>query len=187
MRRIAPLPGGLSARLRSGCAVQTLAQVVEELVANSLDAGAASVVVELTVGAGQLAASVHDDGAGIAGADFARLAERSCTSKLRSAAELDAGVASLGFRGEALASIADCSVLEVTSKAARAFETHAKLLRGGDVLKQGLALQQRERQGTSVVVRDFLFNRPINRRALLEAGCGPADWRSHCSPDKGLL
>ncbi len=105
--------------------------------------------------------------------------ERSCTSKLRSAAELDAGVASLGFRGEALASIADCSLLEVTSKAARAFETHAKLLRGGAVLRQGLALQQRERQGTSVAVRDFLFNRPINRRALLEAGCGPADWRSH--------
>jgi len=179
MRRIAPLPGGLAARLRSGCAVQTLAQVVEELVANSLDAGASSVMVELTIGAGQLAASVHDDGAGIPGADFARLAERCCTSKLRSAAELDAGVASLGFRGEALASIADCSLLEVTSKAARAFETHAKLLRGGAVLRQGLALQQRERQGTSVAVRDFLFNRPINRRALLEAGCGPADWRSH--------
>lgn len=174
MRRIAPLRGSLAARLRTGCALQTLAQVVEELVANSLDAGAVSIRVELSIGAGQLAASVHDDGTGIAGADFARLAERYCTSKLRSAAELDAGVASLGFRGEALACAADCAVLEVTSKAAGAFETHAKLMRGGSVLKQGLALQQRERQGTSVTVRDFLFNRPVNRRALLEAGCGPA-------------
>ncbi|KAK9830613.1 hypothetical protein WJX81_005386 [Elliptochloris bilobata] len=170
MQPIAPLPSALVAHLRSGCTIQTLAQVVEELVANSLDACATEVSAELAFGSGQLAVSVHDNGSGIPGADFACLAERYCTSKLRSARELDCGVVSLGYRGEALASIAECSVMEVTSKAGGAFETHTKLLSSGSVLKQGLALQQRQRQGTSVCVRDFLFNRPVSRRVLLELG-----------------
>ena len=168
---IAPLPSALVAHLRSGCAIQSMAQVLEELVANSLDAGAAEIVAELACGCGQLAVSVHDNGAGIPSTDFACLAERYCTSKLRTVRELDAGIASLGFRGEALASIAEGSVMEVTSKASGAFETHAKLLSGGRVLRQGLALQQRARQGTSVCVRDFLFNRPVSRRTQLDLGC----------------
>ena len=175
MQPIAPLPSALVAHLRSGCAIQSLAQVLEELASNSLDAGATEITAELACGCGQLAVSVHDNGTGIPGTDFACLAQRYCTSKLRSVRELNAGVASLGFRGEALASIAEGSVMEVTSKASGTFETHAKLLSGGRVLKQGLALQQRACQGTSVCVRDFLFNRPISRRAQLELGCGPGN------------
>jgi hypothetical protein len=74
-------------------------------------------------------------------------------------------------RGEALASLAETSVLEVTSKARGSFETHVKVLRGGEVAKQGLARQQRARQGTVVALRDFLFNRPVRRKQLLAAGC----------------
>lgn len=168
---------------------------------NSLDASATDIRVEVTLGCGQLAVNVRDDGTGIPGSDFASVGERYHTSKLCTASELERGVASLGFRGEALASVAECSMLEITSKASGrvnfikyyanqpclkrqmtafmspvqqasgAFETHAKLLSGGRVLKQGLALQQRQRQGTTVCVRDFLFNRPVTRRALLELGC----------------
>lgn len=73
------------------------------------------------------------------------------------------------LRGEALASLGETSVLEITSKARGTFETHRKVLQGGDVLKQGLAMEQRLRQGTIVSVRDFLYNRPVRRKQLLQA------------------
>ena len=74
-------------------------------------------------------------------------------------------------RGEALASLAETSVLEVSSKARGSFETHVKVLRGGEVAKQGLALQQQARPGTVVTLHDFLFNRPVRRKQQLAAGC----------------
>ena len=74
------------------------------------------------------------------------------------------------FRGEALASLADSAVLEVTSKARGAFETHTKLMKGSKVLKQGLAVEQRQRQGTIVTVRDFMFNKPVRRKQLILNG-----------------
>ena len=73
------------------------------------------------------------------------------------------------LRGEALASLAETSVLEIVSKARGAFETHRKVLQGGKVAKQGLAMEQRNRQGTTVAVMDFLFNRPVRRKQLLQA------------------
>lgn len=84
---------------------------------NSLDASATDIRVEVTLGCGQLAVSVHDDGTGVPGSDFASVGERYHTSKLCTASELERGVASLGFRGEALASVNECSMLEITSKA----------------------------------------------------------------------
>lgn len=77
-----------------------------------------------------------------------------------------------GCRGEALASLAEICVLEVVSKARGAFETYAKLLQGGQVLRQGLAVDQRFRQGTIVTCRDLFFNRPVRQKQLLSAGCG---------------
>jgi hypothetical protein len=66
-----------------------------------------------------------------------------------------------------LASLGEISVLEIISKAKGAFQTHCKLVHGGRVIKQGLALEQRLQQGTTVTVRDLFFNKPVRRKQLL--------------------
>ncbi|KAK9865331.1 hypothetical protein WJX84_004621 [Apatococcus fuscideae] len=168
--RIERLQSHVARTLRSQTAVSGLARTVEELVCNSVDAQASKVVVELD--ALLLSVRVEDDGAGIAEDSFDLLCQRSCSSKLTSGNQLSQ-VETLGFKGEALASIANSSVLEVTSRARGSFETHIKLIRGGDALKQGLALEQRQQQGTAVTVRDFLYNQPV-RRKQLQAGTAPS-------------
>jgi hypothetical protein len=101
---LARLPPAAAGRLRTSTIIGSLAQAVEEVVHNAIDAGATSVAVTLDAGAG--AASCADDGRGIRSADLRLLGDRHCTSKLASLAQLRAGVPTLGFRGEALASIA---------------------------------------------------------------------------------
>eukprot|EP00891_Asterochloris_glomerata_P004346 jgi/Astpho2/4346/fgenesh1_pg.00065_%23_28_t len=122
--------------------------------------------IEVHINAQQLAFSVEDDGHGIPAADLSLLGVRHASSKLHSLQQLQQGSATLGFRGEALASIAERARLEITSKACGAFETHCKILQGGTVLKQGLALQPRMHTGTCVTVKDWLFNQPVLRRQV---------------------
>ena len=165
--KIERLPSHVGGRLRSQTAVTGLVRVLEELVCNAIDAQASKVVVELD--SGLLSLRVEDDGAGIPQDSFGLLCQRSCSSKLKAGACLSA-VATLGFRGEALTSIADSSILEVSSRAAGSFETHIKVLRGGEVIKHGLALEQRRHQGTVVSVKDFLYNQPVRRKQLVQAG-----------------
>ena len=162
---IQPLPPPVASRLRAQCAVPDLAAVVAELAANAVDAGAGR--IEIAVDPEALAVTVHDDGCGIPGACFARLATHAATSKAGGSGR--PGRDALGYRGEALACIADLAVLDVTSRAVRGFETHTKLVKAGRVLSQGLALQHRARRGTTVVVRDFLHNQPVRRRQMLQS------------------
>lgn len=165
--KIERLPCHLGGRLRSQTAITGLARAVEETVCNAVDAQASKIVVELDCGL--LSLRVEDDGAGIPQDSFSLLCQRSCSSKLKAGSQLST-VNTLGFRGEALAAIADSSVLEVSSRAAGSFETHIKVLRGGQVLKHGLALEQRRHQGTIISVKDFLYNQPVRRRQLIQAG-----------------
>ena len=164
---LARLPEATASRLRTTFIVGSLAQAVEELVHNAVDAGARAVAVVLDAAAG--AASCADDGCGVPLPQLHWLGKRHATSKLRSRAELDAGVPStLGFRGEALASLADCAVVEVVTRAAGAFDTGAVVLRGGAQLSCGLSATPRE-QGTTVTLRSFMYNQPV-RRATLDPG-----------------
>lgn len=108
-----PNPAGIArlepttvSRLRSSSIVRGLAQCVEELVCNSLDAGASSVSVSIDIAQGSISASVEDDGCGVRPADMRILGQRHATSKLSSLQELEAGPVTLGFKGEALASLA---------------------------------------------------------------------------------
>jgi DNA mismatch repair ATPase MutL len=101
---LARLPAATASRLRTHFIIGSLAQAAEELVHNALDAGAMAVAVRLDAAAG--AACCADDGAGVPTAQLALLARRHHTSKLASLEQLRAGVPTLGFRGEALASIA---------------------------------------------------------------------------------
>lgn len=111
-----------------------------------------------------------DNGAGVPAASLRLLGTRSATSKLHSMSQLEAGVGTLGFRGEALAAICETAVVEIVSRACGCFETHTALLRGATLLKTGLALEQRSRPGTVVSVSDLFFNQPVKLKALMGAG-----------------
>ena len=167
-QQIKQLPAALAAKLRAPLIINSLAQAVEELAANSVDAHAT--VVRVQVDLTSLSLSVEDDGHGIDQASFNSLAVHHSTSKLHDLKSFSSGLTTLGFKGEAMASMADMSVLQVVSKAKGSFETHMKLLKGGKVVKQGLANEQRQKTGTSVCLKDFMFNQPVKRRQYLQAG-----------------
>ena len=144
---IRPLPEPVVNSLRASCTVRCLDNAVEECINNSIDAKANSIAVCITDDSAQIV----DNGEGIAKADFQLLGHWHCTSK-----ELPRDrVATLGFRGDALAAIATVAVLKITSKHARAFETISKVLEGGKTVQCGLARLQQRRQGTTVCIREF--------------------------------
>ncbi|KAL4436600.1 hypothetical protein ABPG75_003739 [Micractinium tetrahymenae] len=172
-RAVAALPTAAAAALRAQAVISGPAEAVAELVANSLDAGAREVHVELDLAPGGLALAVRDDGTGLQAADLPLLGRRHATSKTlgSSAATAVGGAQVLGYRGEALAAICEAAAeVEVTSRAAGSFETHACLLRGSTMAQHGLALEQHGRQGTTVVVRDLFAAQPVRRKALATAG-----------------
>lgn len=103
-RGITRLASSTVSKIRSAYIVRGLAQCVEELCCNALDAGAASISIFVDVAGFSVA--VEDDGVGISPADMKLLGQRYSTSKLSSVQELEAGPKTLGFRGEALASLA---------------------------------------------------------------------------------
>mgnify|MGYP001067806629 FL=1 len=161
MARIAVLPDVLVDQIAAGEVVERPASVVKELVENSLDAGATRVEVEIEGGGvGRLA--VADDGCGM-DPDDARLAlERHATSKLRTAEDLGR-IGSLGFRGEALPSIASVSRLVLTtSPDGSGLGTEVVVDRGAEPVVKPV----RQTKGTRVVVEDLFGNVPARRKYL---------------------
>lgn len=171
-RRIAPLGSSLAAKLRSGCTIQSLSQAAEECVCNSIDAGARHIYVQLIPGA--LSLVVTDDGHGIGDLSIPSVAQPHATSKQTTEGQLGSGLRTLGYRGTALASMALAGRLDITSKAAGAFETHTKSLRCGKLVFQGLATEQWRTQGTVVHLSDFLCDQPVRLRQLTTARL--VDW-----------
>ena len=155
---IARLPPEVASQLAAGEVVERPASVVKELVENSLDAGARTVRVDLE-GGGARRIRVTDDGGGIRPSDLALALERHATSKISSADDLFR-VASLGFRGEALASIASVSRLALTSRVAD--EGSGWRVRGDGSSPE----PARHPVGTTVEVLDLFHNVPARRRFL---------------------
>lgn len=161
MARIAVLPDVLVDQIAAGEVVERPASVVKELVENALDAGATRVDVEIE-GGGIARLSVADDGCGMDGEDAPLSLERHATSKVRTAEDLGR-IGSLGFRGEALPSIASVSRLVLTtSPDGSGLGTEVVADRGAEpVVKPA-----RQTKGTRVVVEDLFGNVPARRKFL---------------------
>ncbi len=161
MPRIRVLDENVASRIAAGEVVERPASVVKELVENSLDANAARIVVEIRDG-GKSYIRVRDDGTGMSRED-ARLAfERHATSKISSFSDLYA-VRTLGFRGEALPSIASVARVTLETKEKHSAEGTRVVVEGGELLctePSGCA------PGTSVVVEKLFFNTPARRKFL---------------------
>jgi DNA mismatch repair protein MutL len=147
-------------RIAAGEVVERPASVVKELIENSLDAGARAVSVEIRDG-GLSLIRVSDDGSGMARADAALAPQRFSTSKVRGLADLEA-IATLGFRGEALASIAAVARLELLTRALEELEGTRVQAAGGQIEVAPAASPA----GTSVTARDLFYNTPARRKFL---------------------
>ena len=161
MSAIRILPDLLISQIAAGEVVERPASVLKELLENSLDADAAEVQVLLDAG-GIARIQVEDDGGGIARGDFALALARHATSKIRSLDDLEA-VGSLGFRGEALASIA--SVARVTLTSRNGASPHAYSLNSEGPVNGTIEPAARQ-PGTTVTVADLYFNTPARRKFL---------------------
>lgn len=161
MARVKVLPDHVVNRIAAGEVVERPASVVKELVENALDAGATRVEVELAVG-GRSLIRVTDDGCGMDHDNALLALERHATSKLDTAEDLDR-ISTLGFRGEALPSIAAVSRFRLSSCADTAEGGVEITVEGGRIL--GAEGRARGR-GTTVEVRDLFFNTPARRKFL---------------------
>ena len=162
-RTIAILPDAVADQIAAGEVVERPASVVKELVENALDAGARHVRVELENG-GKVLIQVSDDGSGMGREDAVLSLDRHATSKVRSAADL-VGVATFGFRGEALPAIASVSRLTLATHDGHAEGTELTVV-GGRLDRVAPTARQR---GTSVTVRGLFFNTPARRKFLRSA------------------
>jgi DNA mismatch repair protein MutL len=159
--RIQKLPEALVRQIAAGEVVERPASVVKELLENALDAGARRIDVRIEGGGARLV-SVRDDGCGIGSEDAALAFERHATSKISSPEDLQK-IRSLGFRGEALPSIASVARVRLLSTPQGADEGVEAVLEGGTAPAVRPAAA---RPGTEVEVRDLFFNTPARKKFL---------------------
>ena len=161
IRHIMELPQQTADKIAAGEVIDRPLSIVKELVENSIDAGCTSIVVEIKNG-GKSYIRVTDNGCGIISEEAELAFKRHATSKLRTVKDLDA-IETLGFRGEALASIAAVSRTELLTKTADETAGTSISIEGGvtvSVSETGCP------QGTTIIVRDLFFNTPARLKFL---------------------
>ena len=148
-------------KIAAGEVIERPASVIKEMVENSIDAGATNITVEIKNG-GISYIKVTDNGKGIAEDDMEMAFERHATSKIRSADDLDT-VMSMGFRGEALASITAIANVEMVSKPANQANGYRIVVEGGKVLEKG---ETGCANGTTITVTNLFYNTPVRYKFL---------------------
>ena len=162
MAQILKLPPEIAGKIAAGEVIENPLSVVKELVENSLDAGAERVEVRLEEG-GRRLIEVKDDGEGMAPEELSLAVERHATSKIREVEDLET-VATLGFRGEALASVAEISRLSLLSTKRGNSSCYGIEVEGGHLLKG--PEEQPFMRGTRLRVEDLFYNLPARRHFL---------------------
>ncbi|KAM7375772.1 hypothetical protein PAMP_005545 [Pampus punctatissimus] len=158
------LPKEVQGKLRSGVAIPSLQQCLEELILNSIDAGATCVGVRMDMEAFKL--QVIDNGAGINAEDMQCVGNRYYTSKCSSVEDLD-NLRFYGFRGEAIASIVSLATLvEISSRTRSSVKTLGRIFKDGKGLDVFEAETARPSAGTTVVICNFFHNMPVRRRRM---------------------
>ena len=163
-QRIAILPETITNKIAAGEVVERPASVIKELLENSLDAGATDISVEVAAG-GRRLVRITDNGHGMSREDALLSLERHATSKIRTDSDLD-GILTLGFRGEALPSIASVSRFRLATREADRMEGTEIIVEGGrvrDVKACGMA------PGTVITVEQLFFNTPARLKFLKSA------------------
>lgn len=161
MTKIRVLADHVANQIAAGEVVERPASVAKELVENSIDAGATRITIEIEAG-GRRLLKVSDDGEGMVRDDAVLAFERHATSKIRVSDDL-AGIATLGFRGEALASIASVAKVELITSTADATVATRVTIEGGRMRDVKDAAHP---SGTTIAVRDLFFNIPARRKFL---------------------
>ncbi len=161
MNKISILPDNLANQIAAGEVVERPASVIKELVENAIDAGASRVHIEIELG-GRRLMRVSDDGFGMLRDDAILAFERHATSKIRTLEDLSK-IMTLGFRGEALASIASVAKVEMTTKIATDAAATRVVIEGGKLIDVKDAARD---TGTTISVRDLFFNTPARRKFM---------------------
>src|SRR4051812_1160677 len=162
MNRIRLLPEQVANQIAAGEVVERPASVVKELVENSLDAGAARITVEIQAG-GRSLVRVTDDGIGMNRDDALLCLERHATSKIQKAEDL-AAIDTMGFRGEALPSIASVSRMSLVTREREGDASATQVvINGGKIVEVKAAGSP---PGTTIEVRQLFFNLPARRKFL---------------------
>jgi len=161
MNKIRILPDTLANQIAAGEVVERPASVIKELVENAIDAGASRVTVDIELG-GRRLMRVSDDGHGMVRDDAILAFERHATSKIRTLEDL-AAIGTLGFRGEALASIASVAKVELVTKISDELAATRVQIEGGRLIDVKDAARD---TGTTIAVRDLFFNTPARRKFM---------------------
>ena len=161
MSKIRLLPDHVANQIAAGEVVERPASVAKELVENAIDAGATFISIDVEAG-GRRLLKVADDGEGMVRDDALLAFERHATSKIAKSEDLDS-ISTLGFRGEALASIASVARVELTTKTEDASAATRVVIDGGRMRDVKDAAHPR---GTTIIVRDLFFNVPARRKFL---------------------
>ena len=148
-------------KIAAGEVIERPASVIKEMIENSIDAGANNITVEIEKG-GISYIKITDNGKGIVADDLEMAFERHATSKIRSADDLNT-VTSMGFRGEALASIAAIARVELISKTAEQQNGYKVIVEGGNILDKSEAGCP---TGTSITVTNLFYNTPVRYKFL---------------------
>ena len=156
------LPARLANQIAAGEVVERPASVVKELVENSIDAGANRITIDIERGGHKLI-RIRDNGRGIVKDELTLALSRHATSKLKSLDDLEC-ISSLGFRGEALASISSVSRLTLSSKPAEQETAWQAFAEGRDMAVQ--VQPTAHPNGTTIEVKDLFFNTPARRKFL---------------------